>query len=171
MSHLWRQLWWQRRHGKSRMTQTVTHRSYGPVCVLLLGYFLPVYVLEVDELNFEAFWTLPLPDDLKNPVWTVRRILQTKDFKITPQKWLFEHSAWYSRFISLLLHDLRVEDSSLMTFSTFQHSRDLQTKDFKVITSKVGTWTFCLVQQIYFTYVTWTKGRGFISDDILNIST
>ena len=70
MWHLWRQPWWHRRHGKCRMTQTFTRQGYGPVCEFLLGYFLLLYALEVEEFNGMTFRTLTPPVDLENPVWT-----------------------------------------------------------------------------------------------------
>ena len=87
-----------------------------------------------------------------------------------PQKWVLQHSARYIEFISLLWHELRAVDSSLMTFLTFQHSLDLQTKDFKVtIPQKRVLEQFCLVQQIHFTSLTWSKGRKFICANICSI--
>ena len=42
----------------------------------------------------------------------------------------------------------------------------------KVTTSKVGTWRFCVMQQMYFTSVTWRyDSSGFICVNICNIST
>ena len=70
MWRLWRQPWWHRRHGKCRMTQTSTRQGYGTVCVFLLGYFLPLYALDVEEFNGVTFRTPPSSVDLENSVWT-----------------------------------------------------------------------------------------------------
>ena len=91
--------------------------------------------------------------------------------KSLPQKWVLEHSDWWNLFISLLWNYGVIVESSMLTFATFHIPLSFKTKDFKVTTSKVGTWTFCLVKPIHVTFMKLWCDSGIICADICNIST
>ena len=143
MWHLWRQPWWHRRHGKRRMTQTFTRQGYGPICEFLLGYFLPLYILDVEEFNGVTFRTLPPPVDLENPVWTG----STRTLRVT-------HLFLWWNFMILPTFMFSRSGNSMVTLSEFYHHRLISKIQFEPEVLELwGYPSFSLVEFYDITYI------------------